>query len=277
VKSRPMLMMPFSMEGIIAGRKNQTRRVEKKQPNPEWEFNCMGIPKTLDGREHPHAGRHGAFFKEFWNSDHEIFESRFIPSPYGGPGDELRFKETYCLHVRYDHLSPKKCAEIHSVLHDLVGGVKYMVDVKFKESSMGRTRSSLFMPNEFIRERRILTGIRFERVQSISKQDAIDEGLVQLSKDHRITLKYGIPDSDGLPGNDNRGWPWLDWEVDPVKAYAKWWDAINAKPKPVKAKGKITHYVSYPWDEVEDPIREYRGKKWVVFGNCWVWVLRWKN
>jgi len=38
---------------------------------------------------------------------------------------------------------------------------------------------------------------------------------------------HGIPDHDRLPGTDNSGWPWQEWETNPRKAYAKLWDSIH--------------------------------------------------
>ena len=72
-----------------------------------------------------------------------------------------------------------------------------------------------------------VTGIRVERLQEISELDAITEGLTALTKDGGRTIKHGIPDRDGLPGNDNYGWHWSEWEKDSRVAYRKLWESIN--------------------------------------------------
>jgi hypothetical protein len=99
------------------------------------------------------------------------------------------------------------------------------------------------MPRTACRLRLKITGIRVERLQDITEEDAKAEGLSCLTKDGGITYKYGIPDSDGLPGNDDFGWHWHDWNIDPRKSFQKLWDSIN------KDRG-------YGWDT-----------------NPWLWVI----
>lgn len=92
-----------------------------------------------------------------------------------------------------------------------------------------------------------VTGVRVERVQDISEADAMAEGLKGLTKDGSL-VKWGIPDRDGLPGNDDDGWHWKQWESDPRKAYRALWNSINgAKP----------------------------GRSWEA--NPWVWVVEFKR
>jgi len=73
-----------------------------------------------------------------------------------------------------------------------------------------------------------ITGIRVERLQDISEEDAIDEGLKAITKDGKL-IKYGIPDRDGYPGADDFGWNWGDWDKSPVLAYKRLWQSINGK------------------------------------------------
>lgn len=72
-----------------------------------------------------------------------------------------------------------------------------------------------------------IVDVGVERLKSISAPDAIAEGLKILSKDNGVTWKYGIPDLDGLPGKDDYGWHWQDWEVDPRKAFRRLWEQIH--------------------------------------------------
>jgi hypothetical protein len=88
---------------------------------------------------------------------------------------------------------------------------------------------SIHMPRWASRITLELTGVRVERVQDISQDDAVAEGLTQMSKDGGRTYKYGIPDRDGLPGSDDDGWDWFNWYASPAHAYARLWDQINAK------------------------------------------------
>lgn len=90
-----------------------------------------------------------------------------------------------------------------------------------------RLRPSIHMPYSACRLFATCSGVTCEPLQAITEEQARAEGLSMITKDDGRTWKYGIPDSDGLPGTDNTGWPWQDWEVKPIKAYARLWDKIN--------------------------------------------------
>lgn len=89
-----------------------------------------------------------------------------------------------------------------------------------------RWSPSIHMPRWASRMLIEITNVRVERLQNISEEDAIAEGLKAATKDGK-TIKYGIPDRDGYPGNDDIGWGWCDWNVSPVLAYKRLWGSIN--------------------------------------------------
>jgi len=136
-------------------------------------------------------------------------------------GDVIYAKETWSADVpiiRYradsSRLEIEKTSEHYSTLLHLF------------DSQKGEWRSAMFMPQWAARIRRKVVAIRPEPLLAISAEDAKAEGLTALSKDGTLT-KYGIPDRDGLPGNDDDGWPWAEWRTDPVAAYFHLWDKIN--------------------------------------------------
>lgn len=92
----------------------------------------------------------------------------------------------------------------------------------------GKWTPSIFMPRWASRIDLHITAIRDEPLRAISRDDAIAEGLQGITKDGTL-YKYGIPDRDGLPGTDDYGWPWSQWDRDPVASFRKLWDGINAK------------------------------------------------
>jgi hypothetical protein len=87
-------------------------------------------------------------------------------------------------------------------------------------------KPSIHMPRAASRILLEVVSVRVERLQDISEADAVAEGIKALTKDGR-TIKYGIPDRDGLPGNDNDGWHWCNWMPDASLAYRRLWQEIN--------------------------------------------------
>jgi hypothetical protein len=86
--------------------------------------------------------------------------------------------------------------------------------------------SPIFMPRKASRTTLEVTDVRVQRLQDISEDDAIAEGLVSISKDGKL-FKWGIPDKDGDPGNDDDGWHWRDWQTNPRNAYGHLWNTIH--------------------------------------------------
>ena len=119
---------------------------------------------------------------------------------------------------------------------------------------------SIHMPRWACRLELEVTKVRVERVQEISEADAIAEGVTYT--DEYLEWEEWV-DSCAPPGSSRASAK--DW-------FGKLWDSINAKPKPVRSGGKIDHYVSYPWEDVQET-REHRGLPWIVMGNPWVWPV----
>ncbi len=202
MKSTPILFSAPMIRASLAGLKTNTRRIIKPQPDED------GI-----SRDTQIAGHNNDWF--------DTSERRYV-CPYGGPGDELWFREAWRVGKGYDEL-PGSAFTVPSLkcLH-------YEAD-SYQDTKItwGRYRHARFMPRWASRMTATIKDVRVERVQDISKEDAIAEGFTCLSKDIGSTYKYGIPDKDGLPGNDDHGWHWHDWEVDPRHAYERLWGKIN--------------------------------------------------
>lgn len=139
--------------------------------------------------------------------------------PYGKPGDRLWVRETW---------SKAKSPMSSEVFYRADGepkGKQYPLSFVERES---RWRPSIHMPRWASRILLEVTNVRVERLHDISEEDAIAEGLKAITKDGK-TIKYGIPDRDGYPGNDDTGWDWCDWNVSPVSAYKMLWESINGQ------------------------------------------------
>ena len=91
-------------------------------------------------------------------------------------------------------------------------------------------RSPMVMQEYDSRLTPLIKEIRVERLGEISEQDAIAEGFAKITKDGSL-YKYGIPDRDGLPGTNDFGWAWADWQKTAKEAFAVFWNATHKKPE----------------------------------------------
>jgi hypothetical protein len=103
----------------------------------------------------------------------------------------------------------------------------YRADYDGADTTGWGWRPSIHMPRRASRLTLVVAAARRERLRDISREDAIAEGFARLSKDGGRVWKYGLPDRDGLPGTDDFGWPWHDWELDPRDAFRKLWETLH--------------------------------------------------
>ena len=68
-----------------------------------------------------------------------------------------------------------------------------------------------------------ITNLRVERVQDITEEQALLEGIREVTKDG-VVKKYCVYD---VPPFDMSSTPWQRMPRDPVEAYASLWDKIN--------------------------------------------------
>ncbi len=169
MKERPILFSGPMVRAILDGRKTQTRRVVKPQPFHAIVRSCSTGAKLDD-------------------------EGKLFHCPYGCLRDTLWVRETFLLanggtacYCRADMSS-----------FDAVGfGAMY-----------GGWKPSIFMPHQWSRITLEITDVRVERVQDISTNDALSEGVSDYSGDTKGEM------------------PW------PKQAYQILWDSINGKNHP---------------------------------------------
>jgi len=129
---------------VIEGRKTQTRRIVKPQPHDFYIPNKLSIPRetSIDGAQ----GKSSRKFKPRY----KLGEKVFIKEPYqyvGSPDAGIKYK--------YDNDS-----EINFIVGDL-------------------WKNKLFMPAKYARYFIEITGVRCERLQDISDEDCLSEGIVK--------------------------------------------------------------------------------------------------
>lgn len=215
MKGLPILFNGKMVRAILEGRKTQTRRVVKhdlqRLGDGEWyAFDHKGINYRVNARHTTVAA--WAHLLQF--------------CPYGQPGDRLWVREATINVEEHGYVGPVYVESEYGrdVLdYGLAPAPDDMTEVEPEEL---RKRPSIHMPRSMSRILLEITNVRVERLQDISPDDAIEEGLKAITKDGK-TVKYGIPDHDGQPGTDDIGWPWQEWRISPVDTFRHLWESIN--------------------------------------------------
>lgn len=186
MKSTPILMSQDMIKAYQGGLKSMTRRargLDKINLNPhDWEF--MGIKKDLGypaSQLHTWAG--------FIHKDSH--SPIFIKSPYGGVGDELWFRETH------SYKQGDGFPNDFGVLYHADGEIGWWVDhlgiMTYPINE--KTRPGIHMFKKDSRYIVPITGLRCERVQSITNDDARAEGFIPTDKGSESDNFHNLWDS----------------------------------------------------------------------------------
>lgn len=193
-KERPILFSGEMVLAILDGRKTQTRRVIKPQPesldHDVWKLG----EKILTGDEM----REHLF--------HNVYGTK--GTPYGAlwahGGDRLWVRETWAAYTKPSYEYPDDCDLINDCaprdMQELYGTTRHDCVYRADGPNYSKWRPSILMPRWASRLTLEITDVRVERLNEISDEDAIAEG-VQCA---------GVPAS-----LTNRG------------AFAKLWESIN--------------------------------------------------
>lgn len=182
MRERPILFSGPMVRAIIDGRKTVTRRVVKPQPDFLGSMTDPNTPfKTLG------AGLHGQ-----------------IVCPYGQPGDRLWVRETFAVY------GDEKMAAIH-----------YRADRPHHVGQKGMGyKPSIHMPRWASRILLEITAVRVERLQDISQEQAMAEGVLScesaLDPDGNGYSPYELFSALWVSINGHDSWhanPWV-WVVE---------------------------------------------------------------
>ena len=192
VHEKPILFSGPMVRAILEGRKTQTRRVIKPQPPSGSSLHQPELyaPVVIDrdGIEQPGAEIFGVYTEDGeWG----------VKCPYGRPGDRLWVRETF-LKFDQSHWPPKYGYKADTLGPDFEESEQARKDLGYK------WRPSIFMPRAASRLDLEVLGVRVERIQEISSEGAMDEGVYK---------KIDQPANSFLP----------------IPAFRELWDSINAK------------------------------------------------
>ncbi|MBX9479207.1 hypothetical protein J8Z85_08785 [Yersinia enterocolitica] len=189
MNEKPILFNAEMVNAILSGRKTQTRRIMKVQPeNPQ-----LGLRRILESKDSSENGKY------FWSqSDACGVKSRSNPfsCPLGAVGDQLWVRETFALLGNEDgvcidwkgnlikgdeqdaaSIYKASCEQKHGDygLYSIPDSAYWKPDTTNMKYE-GSWRPSIHMPRWASRINLLITGVRVERLNTISTGDAMAEG-----------------------------------------------------------------------------------------------------
>ena len=202
---RPILFSAPMVRALLDGTKTQTRRVLKPQPNI-FEIDERGTPCQV------------GIFHDSGAAYNRLILGRYITLqkvPFC-IGDRLWVREAWTVGCIFTD-----CVETRYQAHERASYTEFVEQIpiarvgKLPKASWPKYAPSIHMPRWASRLTLTVTDVRVERLQDISREDAIAEGL---------THKPGViePDWWVLPEPFHQG-TWLS----PVAAYRFLWNEIN--------------------------------------------------
>ena len=200
---RPILLSAPMVRALLAGRKSQTRRVIKDAPEGEWFADRVG---PAEWRWVAPEGR----------------PTMPIRLPCA-PGDRLRVREAWRSKSQLDHMSPSEigAASVETgwrspwcPIHYEADGARDNWDALDPSSPPGRRRAAMHMPRWASRLTLLVTDVRVQRVQDISDEDALAEGVEE------VAHPRAGQDID-IDGNY--------WAGGPKRMFRDLWDSLNGK------------------------------------------------
>lgn len=233
MKERPILFSAPMVNAILAGRKTQTRRVVK--PLPSWQVHSVCDP---NGAADPWA-----VWFHYPDTDRV---GHLRACPYGVPGDRLWVRETF------SYLGKKGRGPI-AYRANTSDGERVRVDSPW--------HPSIHMPRWASRLTLEITEVRVQRLQEISEEDAIAEGVEAGDSGLECT------ECDWIGFEDSRGVQ----ESGPID------DPFLLCPRcgEVCAHHPLDELYRFGFLHLWDSINAKRGHGWEK--NDWVWALSFRR
>lgn len=188
MKTKPILFSTPMVQAILDGRKTQTRRIIEGKTN-----HFANIEIGQDGKAIPYVRGGGA----------QLWAEPFIKPKYQ-IGDILWVRETW--------------QHTYDLLNDHPGYVYRASDTDWETLEGWRWKPSIHMPKEAARLFLKVTNVRAERLQDISVDDCICEGI---KKTWLTTIKNSCSYKNYI--NDGRG------SLPPIESFRSLWESINGK------------------------------------------------
>ncbi|WP_263056430.1 ASCH domain-containing protein [Pantoea agglomerans] len=187
MKERPIIFNADMVRAVLDGRKTQTRRIIKVQP----ESNQLGLLRITDSTKRNDIGKY------HWaesNATGNHVRSKLFACPFGAVGDHLWVKETWSVvshafdddGLMIDYVPDRPAIAVHEkpfgngyysghAIYAADGGFTWGDDDGCVD---GRScwKPSIHMPRWASRITLEITGVRVERLNSMTESDALAEG-----------------------------------------------------------------------------------------------------
>ncbi|CRE89909.1 TPA: hypothetical protein ACX4EX_001628 [Yersinia enterocolitica] len=161
-KERPILFNAEMVNAILSGRKTQTRRIMKVQP----EYPELGLRRIIESTNSDDIGKY------FWSQSDACginkTRSKAFPCPLGQAGDQLWVRECFSDLEDFEFFNPS--------VPDVISGYWYWADGNPEWGNWTKPKPSIHMPRWASRINLLITGVRVERLNDISELDAKAEG-----------------------------------------------------------------------------------------------------
>ncbi|MGA6536901.1 hypothetical protein ACPEH7_01955 [Stenotrophomonas sp. NPDC101269] len=208
MRERPILFNGADVRALLAGQKTQARRVVKPQPpTPEDVRALAGIDYCWLPPSWPGANQHRVG-GPVWAVRKLMGQEPEITCPFGQPGDRLWVREAFCDVWDQDRDRWSDPARYY-----------YRADgVEIQDvdgDGPARWTPSIHMPRRACRLVLEITAVRVERLQAISTQDCLAEGITTRFKvaDAADELRIQFRDLWNDAGGDWDSNPWV-WVIE---------------------------------------------------------------
>ncbi|WP_072166374.1 hypothetical protein [Erwinia sp. Leaf53] len=169
MRERGIIFNAEMVRAILDGRKTQTRRIVKGQRTGEvWSVKPAGVKK------------HNRHTHDWWLPTGSLPYSALPACPFGQPGDRLWVRETWSEDFANYYPNDRVWYAANDDRRrdiEIVDGVRGIYSPESDVHVPFRWRPSIHMPRWASRITLEITGVRVERLYSISEPDAVSEGL----------------------------------------------------------------------------------------------------
>ena len=182
-----IVFKPEMIKAIVEGRKTVIRRVIKPQPPQDCLMAVYTHDRCPNLDEWVFAGEDG-----------DPIDAK-CPQPRYQVGETVYIKEAWATELRYNNLRPSEIPHSAKIFYANDGVGEWPINL-----AIGMMRSTLHLPEVFARYFIEMKDVRAERLQEITEEDAILEGMPRVTfPRHGAIIAYGK-----LWNSLNKDYPW---------------------------------------------------------------------